>query len=208
MLSIKTGAGWRDRFCVLTKTGSEVTVEISVTPIKNSRGVLIGFIDIVRDISDLVKTEKDLQDAYQKLEVVNEKLLVVGGLVRHDIANKLSVLNLHIHTAKKKGTPQQALEAAQVTSAQITRILEFSRDYETLGQQELRDINVEQTFREVVSLFPALKKVSVFSNCQDIKVLADSLLKEIFYNLLDNSIKYGEKNHPDKTQLHPPAKTA
>jgi signal transduction histidine kinase len=48
-------------------------------------------------------------------------------------------------------------------------------------------------FREAVSLFSDLKGVKVVNNCHGLIVLADSLLRQLFYNLVDNSLKYGEK---------------
>jgi signal transduction histidine kinase len=46
---------------------------------------------------------------------------------------------------------------------------------------------------EAVSLFPSLKDIKVINDCPSLTVLADSLLKQLFYNLIDNSLKYGEK---------------
>jgi len=44
-----------------------------------------------------------------------------------------------------------------------------------------------------VSLFPDLKGVKVVNECRGLTVLADSLLRQLLYNLVDNSLKYGEK---------------
>jgi signal transduction histidine kinase len=38
-----------------------------------------------------------------------------------------------------------------------------------------------------------LKGVAVVNECGGFEVLADSLLMELFHNLIDNSLKYGEK---------------
>jgi signal transduction histidine kinase len=38
-----------------------------------------------------------------------------------------------------------------------------------------------------------LKDVKVVNECRGLTVLADSLLRQLFYNLIDNSLKYGEK---------------
>ena len=49
MHSIKTGEAWRETFAVINKQGKTMLVDISVTPVKNENGTLIGFIDIVRE---------------------------------------------------------------------------------------------------------------------------------------------------------------
>jgi signal transduction histidine kinase len=40
---------------------------------------------------------------------------------------------------------------------------------------------------------PNLGTIKVVNDCQGLYVTADSLLKQLFYNLFDNSLKYGEK---------------
>ncbi|GEM_PF-5332295 len=140
--SFKTGEGWKDKFTIINKAGAAFPVEITCTPIKNAGGASVGFTDIVRDISERVKNEEKLRETTCKLEVANEKLLTVGGLVRHDISNRLFALNATVHLAHKNGNTKDVLAAAAHASDEIGRTLDFSRDYEMLGQQELCFINV------------------------------------------------------------------
>lgn len=72
--SIKTGEGWAGKFTARLKNGQTLPVEITATPIKNENGVPIGFIDIVRDISERVQNQKKLEETNRKLELANEKL--------------------------------------------------------------------------------------------------------------------------------------
>jgi signal transduction histidine kinase len=44
-----------------------------------------------------------------------------------------------------------------------------------------------------VSLLPDLSKIEIVNDCKGCSVLADSLFEQLFYNLLDNSLKHGEK---------------
>lgn len=62
-----------------------------------------------------------------------------------------------------------------------------------LGKEELAYINVTRTLREAVRRFPDLKGTNVVSDCRGLAVLADSLLTQFFYNLIDNSLNHGEK---------------
>lgn len=189
--SIKTGQGWTGQFTVLTSKGEKLPIELTATPIKDENGVVIGFIDIIRDIRERAQTEENLKEAHHKLELANEKLLVVGGLVRHDIANKISILNMNAYLARKKGSLEHLLEATAMVSAQINRTLGFSKDYEMLGKEELSYVNVGRVFNEVLARFPGLD-LQVVNDCGGLDVLADSLLSELFYNLIDNTLKYGK----------------
>ena len=86
------------------------------------------------------------------------------------------------------------LKRIETTVEQVTRIFEFAAAYEKIGLEELVPVNLEKTVEEAVSLFPEQQKVSVNNECKGLSVLADSLLKQVIYNLIDNSLKHGKKN--------------
>ena len=79
-----------------------------------------------------------------------------------------------------------------------------------MGSEQIKEINVEHSFREAVSFFENLKNVEVINECQGLTVLADSLLTQLFYNLIDNSLKHGEKvtkirlSFSNRKKLHGP----
>jgi signal transduction histidine kinase len=62
-----------------------------------------------------------------------------------------------------------------------------------LGEEELKYIDVDWALREAVSLASDLKGIRILNECSGLTVLADSLLRELFHNLIDNTLKYGEK---------------
>jgi PAS domain S-box-containing protein len=189
--SVRTGQGWKGQFTALNAKGEMMPIELTAAPIKDENGVSIAFIDIIRDVRDRVHTEEKLKEAHRKLELANEKLLVVGGIVRHDIANKICTLNMSAYLAKKKESLEQLLEATAVVSAQINKILSFSKDYEMLGKEELNYFDAGKTFNDVLARVPRLD-LKVVNECCGLEVLADSMLKELFFNLIDNTLKYGK----------------
>jgi len=177
------------------KDGSLVPVAFSAAPIIVENQV-IGHIAVYKDISQLKKAEKELRETLKKLEKTNEKLRVVGGLTRHDARNKLSAITGNVYLAKKNLADNQVLKnlkEMESAVAQMVRIFDFAKTYEMLGVEELRFVDVEKMVNEAVSLFSDLKSVKVINNCHGLMVLADSLLRQLFYNFVDNSLKYGEK---------------
>jgi signal transduction histidine kinase len=50
---------------------------------------------------------------------------------------------------------------------------------------------VEKHLSEAASLFSDLKGAQLINECHGLTVLADSLLRQLFYNLIDNTLKYG-----------------
>jgi PAS domain S-box-containing protein len=171
------------------KDGSLVPVAVSAAPI-TVEGRPAGYVAMYKDISDLKNAEK-------KLEAMNEKLRVVSSLTRHDVRNKLSVVtgNAYLLMKKLNDDPEalELLDAMECAVEQITRIFDFVTCYERLGIEKLVYMDVEETIDEAVSLFSDLHNVQLVNDCAGLTVLADSLLRQLFYNFIDNSLKYGEK---------------
>jgi signal transduction histidine kinase len=131
------------------------------------------------------------------MAIMNEKLRVVGGLTRHDVRNKLAVITSDIYLFKKKLADRldiiDNLNDMQLTCDQIVRIFEFARDYERLGMEELTFVDVGAMVDKAASSFSDKKGTRVVNDCHGVTVLADSFLERLFYNLIDNSLKYGGK---------------
>ncbi len=102
MLDEKTAKGYvyHDTFR-MRKDGSLIPVSVSAAPI-SIQNRLAGYIAIYKDISQRKKAEKDLQTALKRLEIMNEKLRVVGGLSRHDVRNKMASIGGYAYLAKKE----------------------------------------------------------------------------------------------------------
>lgn len=54
-----------------TKTGNEIPVSISISPIKNAAGKIVGASKVARDISVQKKTQADIQKQTRNLEIIN-----------------------------------------------------------------------------------------------------------------------------------------
>jgi PAS domain S-box-containing protein len=193
----KKGKSERYELVFHTRDGEQRVARVSGSPIWEEDGTFAGTEAIVMDITSQKKAEEELCRAMEKLGVMNEKLRVVGGLTRHDVNNKLAAITGNAYLARKKlpGNSEvlDYLKQIEASVEQTVRIFDFARAYEMLGVEELAYVDVEKTVDEAVSLFPSLKGIKVTNDCHGLTVLADSLLRQLVYNLVDNSLKYGEK---------------
>jgi len=178
------------------KDGRLIPVSVSAAPII-VEGKPVGHVAMYKDISELKRTEAAMKEMMQKLATMNEKLRVVGSLTRHDVRNKLTVITGNIFLIKRRLSDNSEIlgHLHDIDSAcqQILEIFDFAHSYEMLGDEELKNVDVYETVEKAVSLFSDLRGVEVTNECQGLTVLADSLLERLFYNLIDNSLKYGEK---------------
>jgi PAS domain S-box-containing protein len=189
------GGNWSGEFIAKQRDGTPFLAIVTDAPITDDKGRIIGTIGVSTDITEQKWMQEVFNDAIGKVVELNEKLRVVEGLTRHDIRNKLSAVNGRIFLLKKRMTDNTEasaqLKEMELSAQQILRILEFERFYVQVGAEELQFIDVEKHFSEAASLFSDLKGAQLINDCHGLTVLADSLLRQLFYNLIDNTLKYG-----------------
>jgi len=160
-------------------------------------GKVIGFFMVYVDISNLMTVQNELEKALAKAELLNEKILVLGGFTRHDVRNKLGLIQGNLYLARKKCSVTPDLEAylqsIEAVIKNIADIFDSAKTYEMIGGEEIVSIDVGNMVQNAISLFSDIKDVKIENKCYGFKVSADSLPTQVFHNLIDNSLKYGSK---------------
>jgi PAS domain S-box-containing protein len=179
---------------VRLKNNESKAVVVSLNAVKLPDGKLIAFCE---NITERKKAEETLTQIMDKLARINEKLGVVGSLTRHDVRNKLSTVTGYAYLLKKKHSDQadiiDGLGKMEQAVAESMKIFDFSRMYEQLGVEELTYINMEDMLNEALALFSGSLNVKIVNNLHELTLLADSFLRQLLFNLIDNSIKHGKK---------------
>lgn len=137
---------------------------------------------------------KEILPSLDKVQELNEKLKVISNLTRHDINNKLTTVNGQAYLLKMDNidNPEIVEHAKEIEQAvkDSVRIFEFAKIYENLGAEEPSYVNVEKAIDDAIALCPNWN-FKILNECQNVSLLADSFLSELFYNFLDNTRKYG-----------------
>ncbi len=204
MQRLRSSSSVTSEISVICKDGTEVSVIVNRSPLFDDNGNYFGSVSVVTNISELKKMQRDLAIALEALsytinnsELLNEKLRVVGSLTRHDVRNKLSVIAGYAYLLKKrhKDTPDIVEKLDQIEAAirDIVGIFNFSKIYEQLGVEKLTVIDVGSTIDSATKLFSSTISFKIINECNGTCLLADSFLVQLFYNLLDNTRKYGQK---------------
>jgi len=85
------------------------------------------------------------------------------------------------------------LDEIEIACDHIAKIFDFASAYEMLGVEERFYVDVGKIIEEAATLVSGLNNVKLVNKCHGLQVLADSQLRQLFYNLIENSIKHGEK---------------
>ena len=191
---IKNG---RDRLemSLITKDGRCIPFEYAGVLVKSPKGKN-WICAIGRNLSDRKKVDNALICASDNLALVNEKLDVIGKLTRHDISNKITIIRNNVHLAikrvKNNKIISEYLKSIESATNQTDKIFEFAKNYEKLGLEDMSFVNVGFSLKEARMLLSGLDGINLVNECDNLEVMADSLLIEVFYNLLDNSIKHAK----------------
>lgn len=101
----------------LRKNGTEIDVSISVSPIRDRDGQIIGAAKIFRDITDRKRAE-NLTRTTEKLEIANRLAISVA----HEINNPLSALTNLLYLPKREELPERASELLNMAERELTRV--------------------------------------------------------------------------------------
>ncbi len=148
---------------------------------QNSPAILVS----LRDITP----RKRMEEAILR---TNKQLTLLSSITRHDVLNKIAVIQGHIAIARKHGDQQDypaLLDKIESVTDIIKSQVEFTRVYQTLGTKEPE----WQKPGKILASVPQTDAVTIRSELGDLEVFADLMLEKVFQNLIDNSLRHGGK---------------
>ena len=128
------------------------------------------------------------------LRQVNAKLNLVSSIARHDILNRLQVIYGIISLLLEGiSDPNYSgyLKKAEESAIAIKRHIEFTADYKNMGLEKADWQNVNDSLRQSRENV-ALKGVNLDIFTKGLEIFADPWLKKVFFNLIDNTLRYAE----------------
>ena len=140
-----------------------------------------------KDIAKRKKVEAALATANQRLNLLSQ-------ITRHDISNRVFTLLEDIDHAKEYAEDvrlKEVLEKMELTSISIHNQIAFTKDYQEIGAQA-------PTWHAIVPIVKNaaeqldLRGVEIDVRLENIEIFADSMIKKVFYNLIDNAIRHGD----------------
>ncbi|MFA7304681.1 MAG: PAS domain S-box protein, partial [Methanoregula sp.] len=169
------------------KDGGLINVTLTASPIRDAYNRLIGTSIIGHDVTERKKAEEALQQA-------NKQLSLLSGITRHDILNQLFALKGYIELSHEEiDNPTKLIELIK-KEEKVARTIEhqitFTRDYQELGAAAPEWQSVNASITKAVAGLP-MRDIHVEVDPKNPEVFADRLFEKVFYNLLDNALRYG-----------------
>jgi PAS domain S-box-containing protein len=146
-----------------------------------------AFLSVITDITER-KAAEDM------LSRVNKKLTILSSITRHDIKNQLMALSAYLDLSEEEIDMTTAASEYLKAEMRIVEIMghqiDFTKIYEDMGTEAPAWQNVSASVRQAVATLP-MQDIRVEVDRADLSVYADSLFGKVFYNLIDNALKYG-----------------
>ena len=146
-----------------------------------------------------VGTHTDVTERKQvemALHSANQKLNLLSTIIRHDIKNQLTLLRDYLGILQKK-VPDPAFEEyfSRIANAgtRISAMIQISKTYENIGVNAPVWQHIHTLVNTVADDIAAENIRYVNDLPAGSEVFADPLIVKVFYNLVENAVRYGGK---------------
>lgn len=176
----------------MAKNGNRLEVSLTISPIRNGAGELIGASTIARDITEQKKAEEALRRA--------EKLAVAGRMlatVAHEINNPLEAIGNIFYLLKMRAelSPEavQLIEGAQEELKRVSEITTLTLGMQRGSSDRRESVNLTRLLNGVLTLYERRTKtlgVSVVREYETEEQIVGSPgeLRQVFSNLIVNAM--------------------
>ncbi len=179
----------------VAKDGAVVWGEVSTTLLRDREGKPRYFMTEIQNITERKRAERQREDLQRSLELSRRRLTLLTEMTRHDVENQLTAAEGYVQLAgmRAQGAEgQKSLERMRTALGNIKRLIEFTKVYQELGVQSPEWQNVARSVASAAGQLP-MGAIQVNVECADVEILADRLLERVFRNLIENSMKHGER---------------
>ena len=164
----------------------------------HSRGVIVA---TFRDITGRKQMEEALLRA-------NTKLNLLSGITRHDLRNKITAVGTYLLLIPEVTEDPQVcelVERAEEGLDSITELVDFMKEYESLGTAEPEWINIGDCLQQVLRETNAPDiSIQVQDGLSGLFVYSDRMMKHVLFNLLHNALKHGGNGLSEVRFLYEP----
>ncbi|MFW5953466.1 MAG: PAS domain S-box protein, partial [Candidatus Natronoplasma sp.] len=171
---------------LMRQDGTFIHVTLGATPYFDAEGKMNGTVAFIQDISERKEAE--------------EREQFLHSLLRHDIRNKIQTIDGYHELMKMDSElsdkAEEYLDKAKKGVKNSIELIEKIRTLREAQDEELQEIELESMIdnlvREKESQIGDIELEMNIRCIGDCSVTAGPLLKEVFSNIIENSVKYAE----------------
>jgi PAS domain S-box-containing protein len=188
--------------------GRRIIVSLTISPIKDDAGNVVGASKIVRDVTDRIRLMNDLQRLAADLSAADQRKNEFLATLAHELRNPLAPMCNMLEVVKRAGNDGEILKSAHETIErqlnQMVRLVDDLLDVNRITHDRLELRRSEVELSSVIQQAVEVARPLVDATGQNLIVeLPDepvylnadrARLAQVFGNLLNNSCKYTTAN--------------
>jgi len=188
-----------------TKDGKIVTVSLTVSPMRDDTGRIVGASKVARDITDRIRQEQALRDANAALARSNADLQQFAYSASHDLQEPLRMVASYSELLKREfgsklGPVGDEYIGYTVQGAlRMEQLLKDLRSYTTALDEPTADIDAEESLNTAIAnLEVAIRDSGAEITCSTLPSVRVHRfqLEQLFQNLIGNAIRYRRADPP------------
>lgn len=189
--AIKNGNSWKGRLVSQGKDGKLIYEDVSISPVRDSSGEIVGFVDVAHDVTEHIELEKQLIQA-QKMEAVG----TLAGGIAHDFNNLLQVVlgysELMLMDTKLDSRVRDDLgkmnQAARTGADLVQSLLTFSRKTESKPRPLNLNHQIERLKKLLSRTVPKMIEIQLNLDGDAAAISADpTQIEQVMMNLAINA---------------------
>ena len=197
----------------IRKNGNRITVDLYVSPIKDENDNLLGYVGLARNISERLEQEKNLKNDIKILhKKINEKSKVISNLnkelriitynLSHSIKTPLYGINQisqWLQEDYKDVLNKDVVELLKLLNLRVEKVnglINNLLQYTNIKKenQKIYKTDLNEVIKNILQFMPIPENIQIIftSNFPSLKI-EKRYIESIFFNLIDNSVKYMDK---------------
>ena len=193
--------GWR-----LRKDRTKFWGSITLTALHNEQGEVIGFSKVTRDLTERKQTEDKMREYLLQLETKNKELEQMTHVVSHDMQEPLRKIQMFSDIVSNlfpdNATAQKYFQKINVSAGRMRALIYSMLNYTSLLKDEnkMEDTDLDKILKDILADFdPLIKEKNAKIESEPLPVIRAIPLQvgQLFYNLIDNALKFNNNKHPE-----------
>jgi PAS domain S-box-containing protein len=183
------------------KSGELIPISLSVSPVVDDNGKVIGASKIARDISAEQASQQEIAKLYEQLKDLNAKKDEFIALASHELKTPLSSINGYLQILGQRVTDEKNQMFVQKARQQITKVSSLVNDLLDVSKIEAGKLhfasnhfNIREVIGDAVDLISHANnnyQIAIHSSVSECIIKGDShRIEQVIINLLTNAIRY------------------
>lgn len=185
----------------ITKDGRLINISLTVSPVKDSRGRIIGASKIARDITEKVEMDKQLKLLTARLQELNDYKDEFMAMASHELKTPLTVIKANLQILENKMEGDERLNFVNKTLKQVNKLSDLISDLLDVSKIQTGKLELNRSTIDIVpfinEIIDGIQQTSPqheillhTSHDKMITVADRDRLEQVVINILTNAIKY------------------